>query len=72
VSSLPKASYFLPPQVLPDMLKNAPMFKRIDPKIKGQGGRGIGMAASGKGRGGVYASAPIRIHRRAHSSEPFT
>jgi len=37
--------------ILPDMLKNAPMFKRVDPKSskgRGIGGRGIG----GRGIGG--------------------
>eukprot|EP01051_Picozoa_sp_SAG22_P008994 SAG22_NODE_720_length_7649_cov_16.537616_1_plen_208_part_00 len=37
--------------VLPDMLKNAPMFKRIDSKVKGSGGRGMPMSSSGMGRG---------------------
>jgi small nuclear ribonucleoprotein D3 len=37
--------------VLPDMLKNAPMFKRVDPKLKGQGGRG-GPMPMGRGGGG--------------------
>lgn len=49
--------------IVPDMLKNAPMFKRIDPKNKGKalpmgvGGRGRAAAvratakASGQGRG---------------------
>ena len=39
--------------VLPDMLKNAPMFKRVDPKLKGQGGRGGPMPA-GRGGGGAF------------------
>lgn len=48
--------------IVPDMLKNAPMFKRIDPKYKskalpmGVGGRGraaaVRAAAKAKGRGG--------------------
>ena len=29
-------------QVLPDMLKNAPMFKKVDPKHKGKGAMGMG------------------------------
>lgn len=46
--------------ILPDMLKNAPMFKRLDPKHKGAVlgiGRGVGgvgrgaRAARGRGRG---------------------
>ena len=37
--------------VLPDMLKNAPMFQRVDPKLKGQGGRG-GPVPMGRGGGG--------------------
>ncbi|GAQ92316.1 small nuclear ribonucleoprotein D3 [Klebsormidium nitens] len=43
--------------IIPDMLKNAPMFKRIDPKTKKQGvsglgvGRGRAMATRTKGRG---------------------
>ena len=42
--------------VAPDMLKNAPIFKRIDPKMKGkfQIGRGgtIQVGSGGRGRGG--------------------
>ena len=34
--------------IIPDMLKNAPMFKRIDPRA---GGRGAGRGSAG-GRGG--------------------
>jgi len=38
--------------VVPDMLKNAPMFKRIDPKLKGKlGPMGLG-TVSGRGGGG--------------------
>jgi small nuclear ribonucleoprotein D3 len=43
--------------IVPDMLKNAPMFKRIDPKNKmknvplGVGGRGRGAPAGGRGGG---------------------
>merc|ERR1739847_193429 len=46
--------------VAPDMLKNAPIFKRIDPKMKGKfqigtggrgGGRGGGGFRGGRGRG---------------------
>eukprot|EP00899_Mesostigma_viride_P008936 jgi/Mesvir1/18043/Mv09360-RA.1 len=33
--------------IVPDMLKNAPMFKRIDPKNKGKGGGALGV---GRGR----------------------
>ena len=35
--------------VLPDMLKNAPMFQRVDPKMKGAGGRGGPMPGAGRG-----------------------
>eukprot|EP00239_Pterosperma_sp_CCMP1384_P006593 CAMPEP_0197847058 /NCGR_PEP_ID=MMETSP1438-20131217/5175_1 /TAXON_ID=1461541 /ORGANISM="Pterosperma sp., Strain CCMP1384" /LENGTH=107 /DNA_ID=CAMNT_0043458871 /DNA_START=149 /DNA_END=469 /DNA_ORIENTATION=- len=34
--------------IIPDMLKNAPMFKRIDPKTKGRGG----VEGVGRGKGG--------------------
>jgi hypothetical protein len=37
-------------QVLPDMLKNAPMFKNIKTNLKGQGGRG-GPPSGDMGRG---------------------
>jgi len=37
--------------ILPDMLKNAPMFKRVDPKSSK--GRGIGGRGRGRGRGDV-------------------
>ncbi|CAM6016292.1 hypothetical protein BDL97_18G082900 [Sphagnum fallax] len=33
--------------IIPDMLKNAPMFKRLDAKIKGKGSSGVGI---GRGR----------------------
>jgi len=33
--------------IIPDMLKNAPMFKRLDAKIKGKGSSGVGV---GRGR----------------------
>ncbi|KAK3255413.1 Small nuclear ribonucleoprotein SmD3b [Cymbomonas tetramitiformis] len=36
--------------IIPDMLKNAPMFKRIDPKTKGRGG--VIQTGRGAGRGG--------------------
>jgi len=42
--------------IIPDMLKNAPMFKRIDPKLKnknvpvGVGGRGRAVAARAKAK----------------------
>jgi small nuclear ribonucleoprotein D3 len=40
--------------VIPDMLKNAPMFKRIDPKFKkglgaGRGGKAVAMRAKARG-----------------------
>ncbi|CAL8467617.1 g7155 [Coccomyxa elongata] len=44
--------------IIPDMLKNAPMFKRIDPKNKakavpmGVGGRGRAVAARAKAKAG--------------------
>ncbi|KAK9826754.1 hypothetical protein WJX81_005808 [Elliptochloris bilobata] len=44
--------------IIPDMLKNAPMFKRIDPKHKtkaapmGVGGRGRAVAARAKAKAG--------------------
>lgn len=39
--------------IIPDMLKNAPMFKRIDPKTKGLGaGRGRAMAMRAKAKAG--------------------
>ena len=40
--------------VAPDMLKNAPMFKRLDPKMKGKFtlGRGTAATVGGGGRGG--------------------
>lgn len=36
--------------ILPDMLKNAPMFKRVEAGKTGGRGRGLGL---GRGRGGV-------------------
>eukprot|EP01111_Echinosteliopsis_oligospora_P013592 TRINITY_DN490_c0_g1_i1.p1 TRINITY_DN490_c0_g1~~TRINITY_DN490_c0_g1_i1.p1 ORF type:complete len:121 (+),score=37.21 TRINITY_DN490_c0_g1_i1:130-492(+) len=47
--------------ILPDMLKNAPMFKKVDPKTAPPRGRGIGGGAAtrgksrgrGRGRGGA-------------------
>lgn len=45
--------------IIPDMLKNAPMFKRIDPKMKmknvpmGVGGRGRAVAARAKAKAGA-------------------
>ncbi|CAK0761076.1 Small nuclear ribonucleoprotein SmD3b [Coccomyxa viridis] len=44
--------------IIPDMLKNAPMFKRIDPKYRtkstpmGVGGRGRAVAARAKAKAG--------------------
>ncbi|MCO5607702.1 hypothetical protein L7F22_061901 [Adiantum nelumboides] len=43
--------------IIPDMLKNAPMFKRLDAKIRGKGSAGIGV-----GRGRVAA---LRAKARA-------
>ena len=48
--------------IIPDMLKNAPMFKRIDPRA---GGRGAGRGSAG-GRGG--RGAVSYTHRRAHET----
>ena len=39
--------------ILPDMLKNAPMFKRVDPKTSGGRGKGIGI---GRGRAAAMRS----------------
>lgn len=57
--------------VIPDMLKNAPMFKRLDARIKGKGaslgvGRGRAVAmrakaqAAGRGTAGRGAVPPVR------------
>ncbi|BBG94737.1 hypothetical protein Prudu_003095 [Prunus dulcis] len=57
--------------VIPDMLKNAPMFKRLDSRIKGKGaslgvGRGRAVAmrakaqAAGRGTAGRGAVPPVR------------
>uniref|UniRef100_A0A6N2LTF9 Small nuclear ribonucleoprotein Sm D3 n=1 Tax=Salix viminalis TaxID=40686 RepID=A0A6N2LTF9_SALVM len=52
--------------VIPDMLKNAPMFKRLDARIKGKSaslGVGAGRAAQAAGRGappGRGAVPPVR------------
>ncbi|KAK9816640.1 hypothetical protein WJX72_003149 [[Myrmecia] bisecta] len=49
--------------IVPDMLKNAPMFKRIDPKHKlknvpmGVGGRGRAVAARAKAKAGPGGGA---------------
>jgi small nuclear ribonucleoprotein D3 len=37
--------------ILPDMLKNAPMFKRVDPKSKGKGAGIASLGPVGRGRG---------------------
>jgi len=47
--SLVGVSILLHFMILPDMLKNAPMFKRVDPNKAGRG-RGIGL---GRGRAAV-------------------
>ena len=36
--------------IIPDMLKNAPMFKRIDPRAGGRGAGGRGVRGGGGGR----------------------
>jgi|Transcript_12658 small nuclear ribonucleoprotein D3 len=50
--------------IIPDMLKNAPMFKRIDPKIKKAtamgAGRGRAIAMRAKARGDAKTKAPPR------------
>ncbi|PQM36695.1 small nuclear ribonucleoprotein SmD3b [Prunus yedoensis var. nudiflora] len=57
--------------VIPDMLKNAPMFKRLDSRIKGKGaslgvGRGRAVAmrakaqAAGRGTAGRGVVPPVR------------
>lgn len=40
--------------IVPDMLKNAPMFKRIDPKNKG---KAIPMGVGGRGRAAAVRAA---------------
>jgi len=66
--------------VLPDMLKNAPMFKRFDPKNKIRGlGRGIGAAgpsalpgarSRGRGRSGPSRPGPGGTRGSAGAGEP--
>ncbi|CAK9325132.1 unnamed protein product [Citrullus colocynthis] len=51
--------------VIPDMLKNAPMFKRLDARIKGKGaslgvGRGRAVAMRAKAQAAGRGSAPGR------------
>ncbi|CAH8330323.1 unnamed protein product [Eruca vesicaria subsp. sativa] len=53
--------------VIPDMLKNAPMFKKVNEKIKGKigvGGRGRSGAmrgrGTGRGTGGRGGAPPVR------------
>lgn len=41
--------------VVPDLLKNAPMFKRIDPRNKM---KNVALGVGGRGRGGVPAGRP--------------
>ena len=41
--------------VVPDLLKNAPMFKRIDPRNKM---KNVALGVGGRGRGGVPAGGP--------------
>ena len=48
-------------QVLPDMLKNAPMFKKVDPKHKGKGAMGMGGVGMGAGRGGGGTRRLLRL-----------
>ncbi|KAJ7567510.1 hypothetical protein O6H91_02G151100 [Diphasiastrum complanatum] len=51
--------------IIPDMLKNAPMFKRLESKIKGRGagglgvGRGRAVALRAKARSAGRAAAPV-------------
>ncbi len=40
--------------IVPDMLKNAPMFKRIDPKYKG---KALPMGVGGRGRAAAVRAA---------------
>eukprot|EP00245_Coleochaete_scutata_P009138 TRINITY_DN2949_c1_g1_i2.p1 TRINITY_DN2949_c1_g1~~TRINITY_DN2949_c1_g1_i2.p1 ORF type:complete len:132 (+),score=29.50 TRINITY_DN2949_c1_g1_i2:407-802(+) len=37
--------------IIPDMLKNAPMFKRLDAKLKGKSASGIAAGRGGRGAG---------------------
>mmetsp|Transcript_12375 Transcript_12375/g.26729 ORF Transcript_12375/g.26729 Transcript_12375/m.26729 type:complete len:124 (-) Transcript_12375:760-1131(-) len=47
--------------IVPDMLKNAPMFKRIDPKHKG---KAIPMGVGGRGRAAaVRAAAKAKVRK---------
>ncbi|KAG6591223.1 Small nuclear ribonucleoprotein SmD3b, partial [Cucurbita argyrosperma subsp. sororia] len=59
--------------VIPDMLKNAPMFKRLDARIKGKGaslgvgrGRAVAMRAKAQaaGRGGATGRGAVPSARR--------
>ena len=58
--------------VIPDMLKNAPMFKRIDPRTGARGGRGGRGGGGGGGGVGARSDAPRRecIRRRARATRP--
>ncbi|CAN4109850.1 unnamed protein product [Withania somnifera] len=51
--------------IIPDMLKNAPMFKRLEARIKGKGtslgvGRGRAMAMRAKAQAAGRGAAPGR------------
>ncbi|CAN8270706.1 unnamed protein product [Cochlearia groenlandica] len=53
--------------IIPDMLKNAPMFKKLDARVKGKStslgvgrGRGGAMRAKGRGTGGRGGVPPVR------------
>ncbi|CAM6082833.1 unnamed protein product [Calypogeia fissa] len=52
--------------IIPDMLKNAPMFKRLDAKIKGKGSTGLGV---GRGRA-VALRAKARSAARGTAPAP--
>jgi len=43
------------------MLKNAPMFKKVDPKHKGKGAMGMGGVGMGAGRGGGGTRRLLRL-----------
>jgi small nuclear ribonucleoprotein D3 len=53
--------------IIPDMLKNAPMFKRLDAKIKGKGsvgsGRGRASAMQAKARSAARGTVPPPMGR---------
>ncbi|KAI4993026.1 hypothetical protein ZWY2020_007339 [Hordeum vulgare] len=60
--------------IIPDMLKNAPMFKRLEARIRGKGsaigvGRGRAVAMRARLAG---ATSPPRLNRRSHASSPHS